>query len=125
MSREDNAQLVRALYEAFARRDVDAVVALIDPACEFRPFGTSNLTGRDEPYIGPEGIRRYFADVDEHWDELVIEPLDFRSAGTSVIVFGNVRGSSAEGRLETQATWIWKLRDGLAIDGRVFPTGGP
>jgi ketosteroid isomerase-like protein len=124
VSRTDNAELVRALYEAFARRDVEAALELIHPACDFRPFGTSNLTGRDEPYVGHEGIRRYFADVAEHWDDLVVEPLDFRSAGTSVIVFGNVRGRSADSRADTQATWIWKVRDGLAIDGRVFPTGG-
>jgi ketosteroid isomerase-like protein len=117
-------ETIRAVYEGFARRDVDAVVRHLHPDCEFRPFGTNQLSGRELPYRGAEGIRQYFADVDATWELLEIQARDFRAAGSSVIVFGQVRGRSLAGEpMESGATWVWKLREGLAVDGRVFPTG--
>lgn len=121
---EANVQVVKAAYEAFAARDVDAMLRYVDPDCEFRPVGTAALSGRDEPYRGHEGMRRYFADLEANWDELVIEPQDYRAAGSSVIVFGHVTGRGPQAEVDAPATWVWKLRDSLAVDVRVFPSGG-
>ena len=49
---------------------------------------------------------------------------DYRAAGTSVIVFGHVRGHGPLAEVDTRVTWVFKLRDGLVLDARVFPTGG-
>lgn len=124
MVTDPNVQAVQAVYEAFATRDAEAMIRHIHPECEFRPFGTRLLRGEDDPYRGHDGIRRYLADVAELWDELTLEPLDYRSAGTSVVVFGHVTGRSPRAEVDTQVTWVWKLRDALAIDIRVFPTSG-
>ena len=65
---------VRALFDAFARRDVERALTLVDPGFEFWPQGTAERAGREEPYRGADGLRRYFADVAEVWDELWVDP---------------------------------------------------
>lgn len=120
----DNVEIVRAMYAAFERRDVEGALRHVHPDAEFRPFATAQLAGQDEPYRGHDGIRRYFADVGELWDEFTLEALDYRAAGTSVVVFGRVRAMGPAAEVDADATWVWKLRDGLAVEGRVFSTGG-
>jgi ketosteroid isomerase-like protein len=115
-------QIVRALYYAFARRDVEAAIALADPALEFWAQGTNERAGREEPYRGHEGLRQYFADVDEQWDELAVEPDDFRFAGNGVIVFGTARGRAGDDTLEVPVIWVWKLRGGRVAYGRAVAT---
>lgn len=113
---------VRAFFAAFSRRDVDAAVALVCEDMELWPEGTAERAGRTEPYRGEEGIRRYFADVEAGWDELVVEPGELRVAGDGVVVFGNVRGRAGDIVLEVPVIWVFKLRDGRLHRGRVVTT---
>jgi ketosteroid isomerase-like protein len=121
---EENIKVVQAMFQGFAARDVEAVIRHIDPECEFFPAGTALLTGRSDPYRGHDGIRAYFADVAAGWDELTIELSDFRAVADSVVVVGRVKGHSATADADAEVVWAWTLRDGLVIDGRVFPTSG-
>jgi ketosteroid isomerase-like protein len=114
--------VIRALYRAFARRDVDAAMALCDPGLEFWAQGTGRRAARTAPYRGYEGLREYFADVDEAWDELVVEPEDFRFSEDGVIVFGTVRGRSGTETLEAPVIWVWKMRRGRVSFGRAVST---
>ena len=121
---EGNVQVVRAIYDAFAARDVERVVRHFHPEGEFRPAGTSLASGRAEPYRGVEGMREYFADVAATWDELVLEPHDLRATGDSVIVAGHVRGRGPSVEADADVAWVWEFRDGLVFACRVFPTSG-
>lgn len=114
---------VRAIYEAFARRDVEAALAHIDPEISFVPSGTSSRTGRTEPYVGHDGIREYFAEVDRVWQELTLRADDIRASAEGVIVFGTVNGLSGGEPFSARAVWIWKVRDGLAVSMRVSALG--
>jgi ketosteroid isomerase-like protein len=117
--------IVRALYDAFARRDVDAAVPYLSPAFELLPVGTAELVGRTEPYIGAAGLRAYLADVERVWAELELRSDDVRAIAGSVIVFGTVRGVP-RGRtdvIERRLLWTWRLEDGLAVSLRVNDVG--
>jgi ketosteroid isomerase-like protein len=106
-------QVVRAVFAAFAARDVEAAVALADPELSFHPQGTSQRVGNPSPYVGHEGLRRYFADVETVWRELEVFPDDLRVAGAGVIAFGTARGTTHEGeRMEQPVIWVFKLRGG-------------
>src|SRR4051812_28931764 len=48
----DEADVVRAFYDAFARRDIDAALHVTSPDCELDFAGTARLAGRSEPYHG-------------------------------------------------------------------------
>lgn len=114
---------VVAIYEAFAVRDLEQVIRLTAPDVELMPHGTASLVGRTEPYLGHTGMREYFADAERVWEDLRITAEDFRAAGTGVVVFGAVEGTSAGRRLRRRAVWVWQVRDGLATSMRVTDLG--
>lgn len=119
---ERDVCVVRRMFEAFATRDVDRVLSFADPAVTFRAGATAELAGRSEPYRGHEGIRLYFQDVARIWDELRVEPLDFRAVAGSVVIFGRAEGRAAGQEIRTGVIWTWRLRDGLLVAGSVFST---
>jgi ketosteroid isomerase-like protein len=110
------------MYDAFARRDVDAAIELAHPELEFWPHGTAERAERREPYHGHEGLRAYFADVARVWDELRVEPDELRVAGDGVVAFGTAVGRTRGQVVRVQVIWVWKLRDGRVLSGRVVPT---
>jgi ketosteroid isomerase-like protein len=118
-----DVRTVRAIYDAFARRDLDAALRHVADDVEFFPEGTASLLGRTAPYTGHDGLRRYFADAERVWDELVLEAEDMRAVAGSVIVFGQVRGRVGGAPVRRRVIWTWKVRDGLATSMRANSTG--
>jgi ketosteroid isomerase-like protein len=119
----DDLEVVRAVYEAFARRDIAGALPYIAPECELHASGTATAAGRGSPYRGHDGVRDYFADVAAVWDELVLHAEDFRVVPGSVIVIGHVTASRASERMRRSIVWTWRLRDGLAVSIRVSDLG--
>lgn len=115
-------ETVKAMYDAFNRRDVEGALAHVHPECEFRPAGTAALTGRDL-YRGHDGVREYFADIARVWPGgLQVAPRDFRAVAGSVVAFGGVEGETRQSGVEDEVVWVWRLRDGLVFSGQVFST---
>ena len=115
--------VVRAIYDAFTRRDVEAALAFIAPDIEWLPAGTAELTGRTEPYRGHEGVREYFAEVEEAWEDLRLFADDIRVAGPGVVVFGHVEGRAGGRAFSTRVLWTWRVEGGLAVSMRVNDLG--
>lgn len=114
--------LVERLFAAFNRRDGDEIVALCDERLEFFPVVTAEAVGRDAPYVGPDGLRAYLADVAEVWEELLITPSELRSRGDTLLVHGRVYARSREqGIRDLPAAWIWQVGEGRFLRGEVFP----
>src|SRR3954454_19538102 len=119
---EEPVALVRAMFEAFTRRDLEAVLPYLDAEVELQVPSTSGFAGRVGPYRGHTGIREYFADVAAVWDDLVVEPEDYRATESAVLIFGRLHGRSGAQSIETRVLWTWKLRAGKVISGSVFDT---
>jgi ketosteroid isomerase-like protein/CheY-like chemotaxis protein len=120
---ESAIEIVRRIYDAFARRDLDEALAFAAPDVEVMPHGTASLVGRTEPYRGHDGIRQYFADAERVWEDLRIAARDFRATGGGVVVFGSIEGVSGGSRLRRKVVWVWQVRDGLATSMRVTDIG--
>lgn len=120
---EKEVSTVRAIYAAFARRDVEAALAHIADDCEFHVPGTAALTGRSTPYRGPEGVRQYFADAERAWTELTVHADDIRAAADGVVVFGHVVGQAGSDRIHRRVLWVWQLRAGKAVHVRANDLG--
>ena len=121
--RGEEIAAVRAIYDAFARRDVEAALEHVADDIRFFPQGTAELLGRSEPYTGKAGLREYFTDVGRVWDDLTLHAESVRTAGGGVIVFGRVAGAIDGQPFSSRAVWIWQVRDGKAVEMRATPLG--
>ena len=125
-ARQAEVAVVRAIYAAFARRDVEGALEHLADDVEFVPAGTASLVGRSAPYTGHDGVREYFADAARVWDDLTLHADDLRVSVGSVVVFGRIEGVVAltGKRFETRAIWTWRIHDEKATSMRATSLGG-
>jgi ketosteroid isomerase-like protein len=122
MSPDPQMALIERLYDAFNRRDGGEIVAVCDEAMEFFPVVTAEAVGREAPYVGPDGLRAYLADVAEVWEELQITPSELHRHGDTLLVRGRVYARSRElGIRDLPVAWIWELHGERFVRGEVFP----
>jgi ketosteroid isomerase-like protein len=117
---ENREALITRLFNAFNRRDADAIVELCAEEMEFLAV-TGEEVGRANPYRGREGLREYLTDVERIWEELLITPSTVEPRGERVLVCGRVYVRSRElGIRDMPAAWIWSLEGDLFVRGEVF-----
>jgi uncharacterized protein len=116
-----NVDAVRRSYEAFARDDLDAVVADMHEDIERHQAQGLPHGGY---YRGLADVRRaIFEPLDEEWwDEFSADPDELIDAGEHVVVLGRYRGRAKEtGKpLDVPFAHIWTFRDGKAVRFRQF-----
>lgn len=115
--------VVRAIYGAFAVRDIEGALDFVDPECVIHLETTARAAGRHGPYVGHDGLRQYFADVESVWNQLVIHADDYRVVPGAVVVMGHVEGQGTEGGFRRRAVWTWRLSGGRAVQLRVADMG--
>jgi ketosteroid isomerase-like protein len=120
MSRRD-VEVVRAMYEAFARRDRATLLSHLDD--EMRVYDRP-VHPEASVYEGPEGFLR-FAETDwAAFDEVSYEPQDFIDKGAYVVVpirqAGRGRGSALG--VEETIVNVWKVRGGKCVELRNYST---
>jgi ketosteroid isomerase-like protein len=113
--------VVKAVFAAFAERDVAGVLEHAHPDIVFSAV-TSDYAGRTEPYRGHEGLRQYFRDVAEVWEDLRLTPTEFRMVGDVVLVTGRVNARSPARVVSGSTGWVWRLREGKVVYARVHPS---
>jgi ketosteroid isomerase-like protein len=94
MSRE-NVEIVRRVYEAAARRDTEAVMSLYDPEVEWdtsqHPMG--QMSSRLGLTRGHEGLRAWFRDWYEVFEDFDHELQELIDTGEHVVSVGIDRGA--------------------------------
>ena len=119
----DEIEVVRGLYDAFERRDLDAMLAAFSDDAELHFEGTARLAGRSQPYRGHQGLREYLVDVERLWDELVLHATDYRAVPGSVIVMGHITGRRQGLDVRRASVWTWKVKDGRATSVKAADLG--
>ena len=118
MSRK-NVEVVRRAHEALNGGDVDALVALCDPA--FR-LDMSDRVLNPMVYEGHSGIRRFYGEVRDVWASYTWEPEELIESGDQVVALlrssGRGRGSGIE--MERQTAMVWTVREKRATSLRFF-----
>jgi uncharacterized protein len=116
-----NVDAVRRSYEAFARDDLDGVVADMHDEIEWHQAQGLPHGGF---YRGLAEVRRaIFEPLDEEWwDEFSADPDEFLDAGAEVVVLGRYRGrAKVTGKLlDVPFAHVWTFRDGKAVRFRQF-----
>jgi ketosteroid isomerase-like protein len=107
--------VVRAFYEAAARKDVDAILDLLDPevvlrAPESLPWGGT--------FHGHEGVQEFFGKRAEESVENRREVQEYLDTGDRIIVqlrlFGRAKGGDTE--TEVPEVHVWTVRNGKIVD---------
>ena len=108
----EKVEKARAAYDAWGRRDLDAFVEVFSEDVELRPFLGRGLGATT--YHGHQGLRRWYEEANEEWDELTIDAHEFREQGDQLIVFlravGRGKGSHVE--VEAEIVHVAEFRDG-------------
>ena len=113
-------ELVRQAYQAFSKRDLDALREIADPRIEIHTV-TGMIAGRSEPYRGHDGLVEYLRDVGETWDEIELLPTDFHELSDNrLVVFGRVRARRELAVIDAPNAWLWEVGEGRIRSARVF-----
>jgi ketosteroid isomerase-like protein len=124
----DNVEVVRRVYEAVARRDTAAVLALYDPDVEWdasRGTPLGELTGGSDVYRGHEGLRRWFREWYEAWESLEDRCDELIDAHDQVVSVSTIRAKGRASGLvvEFSARFaVWTIRHGRVARVVWFPS---
>ena len=116
---EENARIVRRIFDRLNRLDADGVVELCneDVVMDF-----SERVFNPDIYRGHDGIRRFCRDVDEAWDSYTWDVEETRLAGDAVIAMLHCQGQAREGApgVDWRVAWLWELRGGRVVSARFY-----
>jgi uncharacterized protein len=116
---QENVDRLRGGYEAFARRDLDAALEMMDPEIE----------AHDAPEVpdaavhrGREAVRRDWEQMFDLFEDFTIDVEDLFDAGDELVVFLRLSGRGRESGAEVDARMahIWTIREGRAIRLRQY-----
>jgi ketosteroid isomerase-like protein len=115
-----NVEVVKALFAAFADRDLVAASTVLDHEVEIRPGLVGGLEGT--VYRGLSGNEQFWTDIDATWVEFRIQPEEFRDLGGRVLILGTAfaRGRESGVALDQPAAWIAEVRDRKILTFRSF-----
>jgi ketosteroid isomerase-like protein len=114
----ENAKTVRRAYEHLNRRDVERLVRLCDD--DF-VIDMSERVFNPDMYRGSDGIRRFFAGVEDLWDTYRWDVTETLVAGDVVVAMIHCEGRGREGvRVDWDVAWLWTFREQTPISLRLY-----
>ncbi|NNF60838.1 MAG: SnoaL-like domain-containing protein [Gammaproteobacteria bacterium] len=113
----ENLNVIRDMYDAFGRGDIDAVVATLDPKVEWNEAENFPYADRN-PYIGPQAVvEGVFSRLASEWEYWSLDMEQFLDAGDYVVVTGRYHAThKGTGKdIRAQFAHVWQLHDGKAV----------
>jgi ketosteroid isomerase-like protein len=108
---QENVEVVRSFYDAWARDEFPGPVELMDPEIEY-----VNPPGAVEPGTrrGLAAFSRAVEKVYEGWETWHVEPEQFKAVGdqVAVVLSYRARGRGSGVEVEGRESALWTLRDG-------------
>ena len=117
----DPVATVRAAFQAFADRDLDAYRRLFHPEVVLRPLISRWRANQPGCYRGHGGLETYLRHVSEVWDDLQFNPTAFWQVDGGVVVFGKALLRVDGETSTTDALWVYRMRGDLIAKVDVFP----
>ena len=111
---QENVEIVRSFYRAWARNDLPGPVEFMDPEIEYvNPAKAVESGTRRGVAAFAEAVQRTF----DGWESWQMEPEQFRTSGDQVAVVvryrGRGRGSGVE--VDGRESALWTIRDGKVV----------
>jgi len=116
MNEQQNLEVVRAVYAAFARGDVEGILARLDSDVSWRTPGGPDLPTGGLRH-GIPAVREFFPLLLNTFDLAEFQPRDFLASGDKVVVLGTSReGPKGSGRLvDFRWVHVFTFRNGRIV----------
>lgn len=118
---QENVEIVRPIYDAFNRRDWNALFRDADPefAFTYHNVGTDAGTRR-----GRKEVVAFAEEYGGAFDRLTWEPEEFFDREDRVVVIVSVRSRPPGGGVDlvVRNGHLWTMHDGVALSMESFPT---
>ena len=114
MAEQDNTAIVKNIYEAFGRGDIESIVGHLADNVEWLIPGEQDGIPYAGTYHGLDGARNFFSILGGSIDYDQFEPLRFVAQADQVAVFGRYHGTIKANTREVETRWAmeWTLKDG-------------
>ena len=111
---QENVEMVRRIYELWARRELAAIPDFFDPQVE---VDLSRNVFNPDVYHGHAGIERVIQGLEDMWDDFGIVPTEILDAGEKVLATVTIRGTGKESGVHVamQVMNIWTIRDAKIV----------
>jgi ketosteroid isomerase-like protein len=111
---EQNVDFHRGIFDAFNERDIEALIACLDPRFELHPKLAAVAPA---VYHGHDGARNWYQDLDDAWEYLRAEPEAYFDLGENTLAFYVLRARGRQSGLELALSIaaLVRWRDGLAV----------
>ena len=113
-SADDNVRTVQAIYEAFGKADIDAILAHVTDDVDWATEAASADAAWYGPRKGKDGVASFFRDIAAAVDVLEFAPVSFAANDSEVMAFLTFRmAAKSTGReAAMHLQHYWRLRDG-------------
>jgi uncharacterized protein len=117
---QENVEIVRQALDAVNQRDTEAGLPPIDPEVELQSAIIGGAEGNT--YRGHEGLRDWMAESDATFEELRVEPDEFRDLSDEVLLIGRLyaRGLESGVEIDSANAWLFTLRRGRIVRARGY-----
>ena len=113
----DNVNVVRGMYQAFATGEIPTIIAALDPQVDW--WEAENFIYADKnPYVGPNAVLEgVFMRIAQDWDGFAVSPKEVLDAGDTVIGHGYYSGTNRKTGevVRAQFAHFFTFRDGKII----------
>jgi ketosteroid isomerase-like protein len=100
-------ETIRAVFDAFNRRDVDAVIEHFDEDVEAIPL---RAAVEDISYRGHSGIRQFLAENAAIWHGFAVRIEEVRQVAESFVALGRMEGEGRVSGVKTEGVGAWVIR---------------
>jgi len=118
-------EIVQAVWDAWYRRDNDAVFALYAEDIEFAMYPGLAMPDEIDTYYGHEGVKHYHRGIFEIWADFASRAEDLEDLGDGrILVRTFAGGRGRRGRVPVEmTTWnIFEVDDGKIVRVLGYPT---
>jgi ketosteroid isomerase-like protein len=117
---QERSEVARAIYDAFNRGDMEAILELADPAISVEDHAVIDGT----TYEGREGVVQFLAFQAEAFSAQSVELEELIETGEEIVAVIRLRGEGPVSGvpLEGRFTHVWEIAGGMVRRLRVYAT---
>jgi ketosteroid isomerase-like protein len=119
---QENVEAFKRVADANNRRDVEAMLAELDPDVEWQSAVLGSLGGEATVHRGHEGVREMLRDLYEAFSEFQVEFSDIRDLGDRIVAIGRWVTRGEESGVETTPPLasVMDFKNGKAVRVRSY-----